>query len=127
MDSRKTAKLKDLSEFKNGYNADKDQYGYGTKFINVSEIFENDSLLSTDIPGEVQIERESNETIRGKVRMFYSIELETFEDIARSAVYLDEEQVIFGGFVIRGRPKTDKLLPEFANTFSNRTTYGKNW
>ena len=45
----------ELLSFKNGYNAGKEQYGHGKKFINVLDIIENDFITHDRIIGEVDI------------------------------------------------------------------------
>ncbi|WP_278389167.1 restriction endonuclease subunit S, partial [Idiomarina abyssalis] len=39
---------------------------------------------------------------------------ETFDEIAMSSTYLDSAPATFGGFVIRGRDRKNKLLPNFS-------------
>ena len=43
-DGWNTIFLNNILSFKNGFNASKDQYGFGTKFINVTDILENNYL-----------------------------------------------------------------------------------
>lgn len=49
---------------------------------------------------------------RGDVLFNRTSETET--EIGLASVYLDEALIVFGGFVIRGRPKDDSFVPEMS-------------
>jgi len=108
--------LNELLEFKNGINASKEQYGRGTKFINVLDILENDFIEYDRIIGNVDID---NKTL-SKYAVNYGDILfqrssETREEVGTACVYLDEERTAtFGGFVIRGK-KIGEYEPIFLN------------
>ncbi len=107
--SGKQVKLSDLMDFQNGINADASKYGRGIRFISVSDILKNNFITYDKIIGQVDID---NRTL-----MTYSVTYgdvlfqrssETREDAGRSNVYLDTEKTAtFGGFVIRGKKKSD--------------------
>ena len=102
-------------DFKNGVNADKDAYGKGINFVNVMDIFRNNSLVSQDITGSVSItdkQLEEYSVVKGDV--LFNRTSETPEEIAISSVYFGDEKITFGGFVIRGRQSQKRLLPEYA-------------
>ena len=114
-DSWTTTTLGTFMDFKNGVNADKHAYGKGIKFVNVMDIFRKNCLCSDDVVGSVEItDKQLNEcsVVRGDV--LFNRTSETPEEIAFSSVYLGEEKITFGGFVIRGRQTKPMLLPEFA-------------
>lgn len=115
--------LGELFEFKNGINSDKESYGRGVKFINVMEVIYNSSITADKIKGSVQLDSEqlSNYLVkRGDV--LFNRTSETREEIALSAVYLDDEPVVFGGFVIRARPKRNLMDDNFKKyCFSSRS------
>ncbi|WP_298966932.1 restriction endonuclease subunit S [uncultured Roseibium sp.] len=103
-------KLGNFIEFKNGMNAEKSAYGSGVKFVNVMDVFAHDFLHKTDVRGSMQAsEKQRNEysVIRGDI--LFNRTSETFDEIAMTAIYTDDEPIVFGGFVIRGR-QTKKLL-----------------
>lgn len=107
--------LGNLFEFKNGLNAEKEQYGSGYKFVNVMDVFGNDILIESKIIGRVQV----SDKQLGEYQLKYGDVLfnrtsETFEEIAMAAVYLDKAVATFGGFVIRGRPKSNEIHPDFS-------------
>ena len=107
--------LGEFMEFKNGLNTRKENYGSGVKFVNVMDVFSHNHLYANDIIGSVQVNK--------KQRVDYSVKYgdvlfnrtsETFEEIAMASVYLDKKEIIFGGFVIRGRQKSNILIPEYS-------------
>ena len=108
-------RLGEFMEFKNGLNTKKENYGSGVKFVNVMDVFSHNHIYANDVIGSVQV----NE----KQRVDYSVKYgdvlfnrtsETFEEIAMASVYLDKKEIIFGGFVIRGRQKSNILIPEYS-------------
>ncbi|MBE4043723.1 restriction endonuclease subunit S, partial [Vibrio parahaemolyticus] len=52
----KAIELGKLMTFKNGINASKEQYGRGVKFINVTDIIENDYITYDRVVGSVDVE-----------------------------------------------------------------------
>lgn len=107
--------LGDFMDFKNGLNADKSQYGHGLKFVNVMDVFGNDILTEDKIIGRVNVaegQLEANLLKFGDV--LFNRTSETFDEIAMSAVYLDDKPAVFGGFVIRARPNDGVLAPEYS-------------
>lgn len=107
--------LGNFFEFKNGLNAEKEQYGSGYKFVNVMDIFGNDILVESKIIGRVQVKDKQLDDYQLKYGdVLFNRTSETFEEIAMAAVYLDKAVAIFGGFVIRGRPKTNDISPNFS-------------
>ncbi|MEH1796610.1 restriction endonuclease subunit S [Nostoc sp.] len=109
-DNWKAEKLGELFKFKNGLNAEKKHYGKGIKFINILEVIQKISLLYEDIPGLISLEPgtiKSNIVQKGDV--LFNRTSETQEEIGLTSVYLDDKEVVFGGFVIRARPITDSI------------------
>lgn len=104
----------DFMTFKNGVNADKDQYGSGTKFINVLDIIAAGPIFHDAIRGSVELspkELEKNEVRYGDI--LFQRSSETREEVGQSNIYLDRNgTATFGGFVIWGRPIRD-LNPQF--------------
>ena len=102
------SRLEHLYEFKNGLNADKTSYGHGLPFVNVMDIFGSDELTADTLKGTVSVpEKQKKELLVKKGDVLFNRTSETVEEIAYSAVYVDQEPAVFGGFVIRGRPKTE--------------------
>jgi type I restriction enzyme, S subunit len=104
------ATLGDLFEFRNGVNADKRAYGRGIQFINVLEVITKPHLRAADLPGRVSLPQpliDAFQVHSGDV--VFNRTSETQEEVALGAVYLDTVPVVFGGFVIRGRPSGDRI------------------
>src|SRR5690554_5073685 len=110
-----TCHLGDFMDFKNGLNADKSQYGYGLKFVNVMDVFGNDIITEDKIIGRVNV---AESQLEGNLLKFgdvlFNRTSETFDEIAMSAVYLDDKPAVFGGFVIRARPSDGILAPAYS-------------
>lgn len=101
-------KLGELFDFKNGYNADAKNYGRGTPVASVLDALAERPFKASSIRARVSApprDRESFSLKRGD--LIFTRSSETLEDVGRSNVYDDEAVAMFGGFVIRGRPKTD--------------------
>jgi len=96
--------FQNLFIFKNGINASKEQYGSGTKFINVLDIINNPNGITYDsIIGSVQVsQKEIDKNLVNHGDVVFQRSSETREEVGQSNVYLSKEPVVFGGFVIRG-------------------------
>ncbi len=103
-----------LFSFANGINADKKAYGKGIRFINVLEPINHSHIYGDEITGHVEVSSSVASTYsvrRGD--MVFNRTSETDSEVGLAAVYLGEMHVIFGGFVIRGRPIGNTLDPEY--------------
>ena len=104
-----------LLSFTNGLNADKTAYGKGMPFINVMEPITRSHIYGPEIPGRVQIPSEAALAYLVKPGdIVFNRTSETDSELGLAAVYLGDERVVFGGFVIRGRPITDALDPKYS-------------
>ena len=109
-----------IFSFKNGINADKDAYGSGIKFINVMDVFNNHEISYSAIRGKVQLSKEQikiYEVIKGDI--LFNRTSETFDEIAMASIYIGEERVVFGGFVIKGRHVLKEAYPLFSQRILN--------
>lgn len=107
-----TAKLGDILDFQNGVNADAKAYGSGIPFANVLEVLTHSHLKAADIPDSVKLTKaqvRSYRVRRGDV--LFNRTSETQEEVGLASVYADDADIVFGGFVIRGRLKTDDFDP----------------
>ena len=103
-----------LFEFKNGINASKESYGNGVKFINVMEIIYHNCITADMIPGSVKIsDKQITDFLVKRGDVLFNRTSETTNEIGLAAVYLDDEKIVFGGFVIRGTPKDKTLYDEY--------------
>lgn len=109
------ATLGSLFEFKNGVNADKGAYGAGIPFINVLEPIKNSHISYHDITGKVLLNDKQIQSYLVKCGdIVLNRTSETLEEVGLAGVYIDHHEAVFGGFVIRGSPKTQKLNPEYS-------------
>jgi len=105
----------ELFAFRNGVNADKAAYGQGVRFINVLEPITYSHIHGPEITGQVTLPEavvSSYAVRRGDV--LFNRTSETQEEVALAATYLGAERVVFGGFVIRGRPLAENFDPVYA-------------
>ncbi len=102
--------LGELFDFSNGVNADKTAYGRGIPFVNVLEIITHEALVEGLIPGRITLLADM--TTRYCVRygdVLFNRTSETQEEVGLASVYVGHAPVVFGGFVFRARPKTNRL------------------
>jgi type I restriction enzyme S subunit len=118
--------LRELLDFKNGYNAPKESYGSGEKFINVLDIIQNTTITHDKILGSVKLSK--SEFDKYKVEygdILFQRSSETREEVGQANVYLDKSRpATFGGFVIRGK-KVGEFVPPFLN-YLLRTPQSRN-
>jgi type I restriction enzyme S subunit len=107
--------LADLFTFQNGVNASKAAYGSGTQFINVLEVITHPAISEVRIPGRVNLPKQVVAAFavqNGDV--LFNRTSETQAEVGLASVYTGTTTVVFGGFVIRGKPKNCRLRPSFA-------------
>jgi type I restriction enzyme, S subunit len=94
--------------FQNGVNASKASYGHGIPFINISEVMAHTHLTHSDIPGLVFLSKKATDLYRVyQGDILFNRTSEVQEELGLTSVYLGNEIVVFGGFVIRGRQSTE--------------------
>ena len=122
----KSTTLGAFMTFKNGINADKSAYGQGTEFVNVMDIFKSHFLRTNDIQGKVQItEKQKAESSVVYGDLLFNRTSEVPSEIAYSSVYLGNEEITFGGFIIRGRQHKTLLDPFYAGYCFNSSSIRK--
>ena len=107
----------ELFEFKNGLNKEKQYFGQGNPIVNYTDVYHNNKLTREVLKGKVTLsekEIERYKTCRGDV--FFTRTSETPDEIGYTAVLLEDiEKCTFSGFLLRARPKTNLLLPEYCS------------
>lgn len=105
----------ELFEFKNGLNKGKEFFGRGSSIINYTDVYRNRFVRTENIGGRVQLEEKEIERYKVKKGdVFFTRTSETKEEVGLTSVLLDDiENCTFSGFLLRARPKTNKILPEF--------------
>ncbi|MEB2296061.1 MAG: restriction endonuclease subunit S [Ignavibacteria bacterium] len=98
-------------DFKNGLNKEKKYFGQGTPIVNYMDVYKNRGLRRSDILGKVLLSKEeikNYEVLKGDV--LFTRTSETVEEIGISSVILENVvDTVFSGFVLRARPKNEKL------------------
>ena len=119
--------LGELFVFKNGLNKGKEFFGIGTPIVNYTDVYRNNKLSANVLGGKVRVSPEEKERYsiqRGDV--FFTRTSETQEEIGKSSVLLDEvKDGVFSGFVLRARPITKLLLPEYCAYCFESTSFRK--
>ena len=100
--------LTDFMSFKNGMNPDAKRFGRGTKFISVMDILNNRFICYDNIRASVEVVDGDIETYGVNYGdILFQRSSETLEDVGQANVYLDSKPAVFGGFVIRGKSKSN--------------------
>ncbi len=116
--------LGDLFSFKNGINANKESYGEGFPFVNTMDVLNNTFLNANVLRGKVNVCPKTNEefcVVYGDV--LFNRTSETREDVGCSSVYIDTEESVFGGFVIRARDISSNMFYAFYKGYCFQTNY----
>ena len=119
--------LGELFVFKNGLNKGKEFFGSGTPIVNYTDVYKNNKISSDILKGKVRVSTEEIERYSiQKGDVFFTRTSETQEEIGKTSVLLDEVQDgVFSGFVLRARPITKLLLPEYCAYCFESTTFRK--
>lgn len=100
--------LGDHLEFKNGISKAGHYFGHGSPIVNYMDVFGQPHLSLERLRGKVSVTKD--EAKRFSVRkgdVFFTRTSETADDIGMSSVAMTERpNVVFSGFVLRGRPIT---------------------
>lgn len=101
--------LGELVDFQNGINAEKEKFSSGVKIISVTDILKEEPIFYNTIQSEIDISEEEFENYAVNYGdILFQRSSENIEDAGTANVYLDErKKATFGGFVIRGKRKTD--------------------
>ena len=120
--------LKDLFTFKNGLNKGKEYFGTGKPIIMFTNVFNYRQIKASMIKSRVNITKQELERIDARGGdVFFTRTSETKEEVGYASVLIDEiDDCTFAGFLIRARPFTNKLIPEYCKyCFSTPTVREK--
>ena len=102
--------MAELFTFQNGVNADKSAYGDGVPFINVLEVITHSTIREDRIPGRIKLTAQAiNAFAVQPGDVLFNRTSETQEEVGLASVYTGTEAVVFGGFVIRARPRDSRM------------------
>ncbi len=109
------ASFEQLLSFSNGVNADKAAYGKGIRFVNVLEPITYSHLHGPEIPGRITLSQNAAKNYLLEYGdILFNRTSEVDSELGLAATFLGSDEVVFGGFVIRGRPIADKLDPVYS-------------
>ncbi len=107
--------LGELFSFSNGVNAPKSSYGHGIPFVNVLECISHTHLTGDEVPGLVSLPKKTTDRFKLQFGdIVFNRTSETQEEVGLAAAYVGKRPVVFGGFVIRGRPVGVSLDPFYS-------------
>jgi type I restriction enzyme S subunit len=107
--------LRNLLDFKNGINAEKEKFGTGIKLISVMDILDSNPITYDSIRGAIDIDENTLENYNVTYGdILFQRSSENFEDAGKSNVYLDKKTATYSGFVIRGK-KVAEYEPLYLN------------
>lgn len=99
--------------FSNGVNFSKEQVGKGVKFINLNDIF-NNLIIDVSLLDKVDINtRELKSNIVLKNDLLFVRSSVKKEGIGFTSLFLDDEEVVYCGFIIKCTPKIHLVNPKF--------------
>ncbi|CAD7768274.1 Type-1 restriction enzyme MjaXIP specificity protein [Candidatus Methanoperedenaceae archaeon GB50] len=108
-------KIGDVFNFKNGLNKAKEFFGKGTSIVNYMDVYQHPGITKKEIKGKVTVtkdELKAYEVRKGDT--FFTRTSETVEEIGIASTIVDEvNDTVFSGFILRARPKSDRLNLNF--------------
>ena len=108
-------KIGDVFNFKNGLNKAKEFFGKGTPIVNYMDVYQHPGITKKEIKGKVTVtkdELKAYEVRKGDT--FFTRTSETVEEIGIASTIVDEvNDTVFSGFILRARPKSDRLNLNF--------------
>ena len=111
-------KLRYLGGCQNGISKSSEYFGEGYPFVSYGDVYRNYQLpeMVRGLVMSTDNDRENYSVIRGDV--LFTRTSETIEEVGFSCVCLKTiEHATFAGFVIRFRPNSDELLPEYSKYY----------
>jgi type I restriction enzyme, S subunit len=107
-------RMGELFSFKNGINASKENYGQGVKFVNTMDVLNNSFIETDKLPGSVVVtERQKKEFLVAYGDVLFNRTSETREEVGCSSVFIDNQEAVFGGFIIRAHGLNNQLYTEY--------------
>lgn len=111
-------RLRFIGSCQNGISKAGEHFGTGYPFVSYGDVYNNIELPS-EVNGLVEsteAERENYSVVRGDV--FFTRTSETVEEIAYASTCLHTiDNATFAGFLIRFRPNSEMILPEFSKYY----------
>jgi type I restriction enzyme S subunit len=108
-------RLGDVLDFKNGVNKGKEAFGHGVPIISYKNVYSGGGIDDSDLNSLVDMNERELDRFRVKFGdVFFTRTSETPDEIGFANVYLgSRDDVVFNGFVIRGRQNAKLFDPSF--------------
>ena len=108
-------RIGELFIFKNGLNKEKKFFGQGNPIVNYTDVYHNNRITKDILKGRVELSDSEIDRFRVcKGDVFFTRTSETKDEIGFAAVMLEDvSNCTFSGFLLRARPTTTLLLPEY--------------
>jgi len=105
----------------NGLFKKKDQYGSGTKLVNVTDLYNDNFLINFADLGRVEAEQEEHETFKVLAGdIFFVRSSLKLEGVGSSACIMDvPEPTVFECHVVRIRPSSKLVIPKYLINYFN--------
>lgn len=115
-----------LGKLQNGISKSSDYFGFGYPFVSYGDVYKNIELPK-EVNGLVdssRVDRNIYSVKKGDV--FFTRTSETVEDIGIASTCLETiENATFAGFLIRFRPSTEELSPNFSKYYFRSNIHRK--
>ncbi len=107
-----------LGRTQNGISKSSDEFGFGTPFVSYSDVYRNLELPShvEGLVNTTDSDRKTYSVKKGDV--YFTRTSETIEEIGMASTCTETiKDATFAGFLIRFRPNTNKIHPEFSKYY----------
>lgn len=114
----KAKRLRYIGKCQNGISKGGEFFGSGYPFVSYGDVY-NNLVLPETVSGLIESTHEEQENYSVKAGdIFYTRTSETIEEVGFTSVCLKTiENATFAGFVIRVRPFTDELIPDYSKYY----------
>lgn len=115
-----------LGGLQNGISKPSDDFGFGYPFVSYGDVYKNIELPNkvNGLVNSTQSDRNIYSVKKGDV--FFTRTSETVEEIGFTSVCLETlEDATFAGFLIRFRPRTNELIPNYSKYFFRSNSHRK--
>ena len=106
----------------NGIFKKKDQFGFGTKLVNVSDIYTDNFLITDENLDLVDCDEQEKNSFKVKYGdQFFIRSSLKLEGIGVSSMYIGEEPCVFESHIVKITPNEEVIIPRFLNYYLNST------
>ena len=119
-------RLRYIGKCQNGISKGGEFFGTGYPFVSYGDVY-NNLVLPETVSGLIESTHEEQENYSGKAGdIFFTRTSETIEEVGFTSVCLKTiENATFAGFVIRVRPFTDDIIPDYSKYYFSSDAHRK--